>query len=150
MGGGLACLSFVDINQAGIFPTVDVISFGAPRVGNKKWAEYVDELTGYDARRVDIKGDPIPGMPTCLTLLCNYGHIGYKIECDLDTEICTQEERDGERETFMESVKRKREYYDTTDSVGSIIDHIEGYPKIYNFTLKVPAWFIKYMFFSSY
>lgn len=90
LGGGLATISFVDINHAGLFGLVDVVTFGAPRVGNKNWAKKIDELTGYDIMRYDIKGDPIPDMPTCLTLLCNYGHPGILIQCHLDEEMCYQ------------------------------------------------------------
>lgn len=38
LGGGLATIAFVDINHEEIFPIVDIITFGAPRVGNKNWA----------------------------------------------------------------------------------------------------------------
>ena len=35
MGGGLAVLSYVDIAKSGLFDNIEVITFGAPRVGNK-------------------------------------------------------------------------------------------------------------------
>ena len=38
LGGGLACLSYVDVKFMEDFDNVEVITFGAPRVGNKKWA----------------------------------------------------------------------------------------------------------------
>ncbi len=40
LGGGLAVLSYIDINYLNIFEDVRVVTFGAPRVGNKKWAAY--------------------------------------------------------------------------------------------------------------
>ena len=43
LGGGLACISYVDIAHSGIFEKVEVVTFGAPRVGNKKWAAWFDE-----------------------------------------------------------------------------------------------------------
>lgn len=42
LGGGLAGISYIDINQASIFSKVRVITFGAPRVGNKYWAAHFD------------------------------------------------------------------------------------------------------------
>lgn len=38
LGGGLAGVSFVDIFADQIFPEVKVVTFGAPKVGNKQWA----------------------------------------------------------------------------------------------------------------
>lgn len=35
LGGGLACISFVDIQALKEFNNIEVITFGAPRVGNK-------------------------------------------------------------------------------------------------------------------
>lgn len=89
--------------------------------------------------RYDIKGDPIPDMPICLTLLCNYGHPGILIQCHLDDEICYQyglpPQKEKEKKTFMEIMKAKKEYYEDINSIESMADHIDGYPKIYNFTL---------------
>lgn len=44
LGGALATLSFVDIKHAGIFNNVEIITYGAPRVGNKKWAAWFDTV----------------------------------------------------------------------------------------------------------
>ena len=38
LGGGLAVISYIDIKNSGIFEEVDVITYGAPRVGNKNYA----------------------------------------------------------------------------------------------------------------
>jgi hypothetical protein len=38
LGGGLACISLIDIKHANIFGDLNVVSFGAPKVGNDKWA----------------------------------------------------------------------------------------------------------------
>jgi len=57
MGGGLSVISYIDINQQGIFETVKITTFGAPRVGNKYWAAHFDLITGRKARRFYIKGD---------------------------------------------------------------------------------------------
>lgn len=88
LGGALACLSFVDIFHSGLFGDVEVITFGAPRVGNKKWSKWFDTLT--DSTRLYILDDPIPFMPRCLTLLCNYGQTGQAYVCDKKNLICSK------------------------------------------------------------
>ena len=45
LGGGLATISFIDINHFQIFDVIEVTTFGAPRVGNKNWAEYFNLIT---------------------------------------------------------------------------------------------------------
>ena len=62
LGGGLAAISYIDIKFQG-FRDVEVITWGAPRVGNKKWANWFDTLT--DSTRVYIRRDPIafPHLP---------------------------------------------------------------------------------------
>ena len=42
LGGGLSVISYIDINQAKIFGDIKVTTFGAPRVGNKNWANHFD------------------------------------------------------------------------------------------------------------
>ncbi len=74
LGGGLADLSFVDIQHHEIFDTVEVITFGAPKVGNKKWANWFNTVT--DSVRLYLKNDPIPKLPICFTPICNYRQAG--------------------------------------------------------------------------
>ncbi len=57
MGGGLSVISYIDINHEGLFETVKITTYGAPRVGNKHWAAHLDNITGKKARRYYIKGD---------------------------------------------------------------------------------------------
>lgn len=45
LGGGLSCLSYVDIKKEEIFDDIEIITFGAPRVGNKKWAAWFDDYS---------------------------------------------------------------------------------------------------------
>ena len=85
LGGGLAGISFIDLNHYKIFDNIKVVTFGAPRIGNKHWAAHFETLTNYESRRYLIKGDPITVLPECLTLLCNYRHTGIKIVCHKDT-----------------------------------------------------------------
>ena len=80
LGGALACLSYVDIANAGIFSNIEIITFGAPRVGNRKWADWFDSITR--STRYYIKGDPIAVLPRCLTLICNYKQTGTGYACD--------------------------------------------------------------------
>jgi predicted lipase len=91
LGGGLAVISFIDINHDKIFPTVKVTTYGAPRVGNKHWAEHFDLITNNSTRRYIVEGDPIVVMPRCLTLLCTYRQTGIKIVCREELAKCTQE-----------------------------------------------------------
>jgi triacylglycerol lipase len=41
LGGGLASLSYVDINVLKIFDKIEIITYGAPRVGNANWAKWL-------------------------------------------------------------------------------------------------------------
>ena len=41
LGGGLAMLSYVDINQWKLFSNIEIIIYGAPRVGNANWAKWM-------------------------------------------------------------------------------------------------------------
>lgn len=81
LGGGLAVISYIDIAHEQIFPRVKVITFGAPRVGNKYWAAHFDLITLGRTKRYLVDADPIVVMPRCLTLLCTYRQTGIKIVC---------------------------------------------------------------------
>ncbi len=91
MGGGLTVLSYIDIAFDKLFDRIKVITFGAPRVGNKHWAAHFDQITAGATKRYLIRGDPIVVMPRCLTLLCTYRQTGIQIVCNENTEICKQE-----------------------------------------------------------
>jgi triacylglycerol lipase len=66
LGGGLACLSFIDIRAAGEFNSLEVITFGSPRVGNKKWANFFNSQA--EATRIYIYKDPIKMLDPYLQL----------------------------------------------------------------------------------
>lgn len=87
----MAGLAFIDLNFDKVFDSIKVVTFGAPRVGNKKWARHFDALTNTESRRYLIKGDPITVLPECLTFFCNYRHTGIKIVCRKKKLTCTQE-----------------------------------------------------------
>ena len=86
LGGGLAALSYVDIRATKQFENVEVITFGAPRVGNKNWAAWFESIT--KSTRIYIREDPINFLPKCLTLLCNYGYIGQPVVCYPERKTC--------------------------------------------------------------
>lgn len=92
LGGGLAVISHIDIDHEAIFKRVRVVTFGAPRVGNKNWATHFDKITNRASKRYVVSGDPVAVMPKCLTLLCNYGYTGILITCYEADQVCKQEE----------------------------------------------------------
>lgn len=83
LGGGLAAISYVDILHSNIFQNVEIVTFGAPRVGNSKWSKWLDDQL--NTERYFIKGDPIAVLPVCLTPLCNYKQTGSGIKCNKKT-----------------------------------------------------------------
>jgi len=133
LGGGLSVISFIDILNAKIFDVVKVITYGAPRVGNKYYAENFEVLTNRSSKRFIIKGDPITVLPECLTPICNYKHTGIQYVCTEDNGICQG------GLPVPEGIFGKLEWRINADpsqkNLGSLIDHINGYPKIYNHTL---------------
>lgn len=129
LGGGLAGISYIDIRVENIFKNLHVTTFGAPMVGNKKWVEFFDQVTGGKSYRYFIKGDPIVVLPSCLTALCNYQQTGVQI-------VCVKEDSCTVGGLKMTTRKQRRDYL-TNDvdpsmqNLNSIVDHIEGYPDIY-------------------
>ena len=63
LGGGLSVISFNDIKNSNVFGDVKVLNYGAPRVANKYYAEYFDNLTKKSSKRYIVKGDPIVVLP---------------------------------------------------------------------------------------
>ena len=133
LGGGLSGISFIDIRVENIFKTISVVTFGSPRVGNKNWANFFDTVTNGKALRYIVKGDPIVVLPHCLTLLCNYKHYGIQIVCTEEDSKCVQ--NDDVPETFFGKILKSTTGIDSDiKKMRSIMDHVDGYPKIYNFT----------------
>lgn len=137
LGGGLAGISYVDIQKSGIFQNIEIVTFGAPRVGNKNWAAWFDTQTG--SSRYFIKADPIAYLPRCLTFVCNYRQTGTPIVCVEASQTCTI---NGEESFPMlpqmkmiggEIVEHASEI--SNGKVGGIVDHIYGYKKIRDYTL---------------
>lgn len=69
LGGALASLAYTDLKAAGV-PINIAYTFGAPRVGNKAFADYTDKLSGASNTqlgtliRVTHNSDGVPGLPT--------------------------------------------------------------------------------------
>ena len=148
LGGGLAAISYIDIIQKSIFKNIRVITFGAPRVGNKYWAAHFDQITNTTSRRYIVSGDPIVVLPYCLTLLCTYRQTGVKIVCYEKQALCKQEvevpDPDDEFTDRLARFGRKFQVDSDIKRMRSIMDHVDGYPKIYNFTLEIDppkAWY---------
>lgn len=87
-----------------------------------------------------MSGDPIVVMPRCLTLLCTYRQTGVKIVCYEDQLLCKQEVEVPDPELQLRRWWKKEEegqIDSDIENMRSIMDHVDGYPKIYNFTLQI-------------
>lgn len=138
LGGGLACISFVDIQASKEFNDIEVITFGAPRVGNRKWADWFDTIT--DSTRIYIAEDPIAFLPRCLTLACNYKQTGKPIVCYPETENCVCKEKEPENNlqlplSFIVSEIAEHQEEIQVGEFGGIMDHVYGYKKIKGYSL---------------
>lgn len=67
LGGGLAQIAALDIQQ--IFPSLEVstYSFGTPRTGNQKWSEFFGSVIRGDFWRVVHWADVVPHLPPAWT-----------------------------------------------------------------------------------
>ncbi|XP_046858009.1 lipase-like [Xenia sp. Carnegie-2017] len=74
LGGAMATLAAVDLINAGY--QVDLITFGAPRVGNKAFAQYVDRIVKGLNLRVTYLNDIVTVVPNV-----GYRHAGQEIHC---------------------------------------------------------------------
>lgn len=141
LGGALAGLAFIDLEHNKVFDDIKVITFGSPRVGNKRWAKHFDSLTNGESRRYLIKGDPITILPACITFFCGYRHAGVKIVCNKKKQTCVQTHEIDDVDIFgrmmdtYESITDMDEDIKNIKDVEGLIDHIYGYPKIDSFSL---------------
>ena len=143
LGGALAQLSYIDIKASGAFDNVEVVTFGTPRVGNKKWAKNFDSLVKHT--RIYIRRDPIAFLPFCITPLCNYKHTGEAVVCHYNKELCkskTCKKRADEPEDEMsmaemsQAIAEIKDQQEDEENLNSLIDHIYGYKKIRDYTLQ--------------
>ncbi len=141
LGGGLAQLSYVDINSLKIFDNIEIITFGSPRVGNEKWAKWLETQVEPDPVHICIKGDPICILPVCPgRILCNYKHSGTGYSCNKKTEVCSPtgkvsfEMADMQLDDLVSNVIEAFAEEQDENEVGGIIDHITGYKKLKNYS----------------
>jgi len=142
LGGGLACLSFIDIQASKAFENIEIITFGSPRVGNKKWAKFADGLVSHT--RIHIRRDPIAFLPFCITPLCNYRHTGSALVCYYNKELCKAKGcKKGEEESEDEmsagevaTALKEHKGHEGEEDLNGLLDHIYGYKKIRDFTLQ--------------
>lgn len=76
LGGARAILAAAMLDNDGV-PVTDVITFGAPRVGDAAFRNYYDEELHDDTLRFEAEGDPIPWTPPWL--LNGYRHVGRAV-----------------------------------------------------------------------
>lgn len=139
LGGGLASISYVDINHLGIFDQIEIITFGSPRVANSNWAKWLETQVEPDPIHICIKGDPICVLPRCFTPICNYRHSGTGYSCDKKTEVCSPtgkvnfEWQDMQLDDLVSNVIESFAEEQDENEVGGIIDHITGYKKLKNY-----------------
>lgn len=77
-------------------------------------------------------------MPKCLTLLCNYGYTGILITCYEAEALCYQEEDIPDTLSSIKTIGHLAKDLieaEPDHTVSGIMDHVDGYPKIYNFTV---------------
>ena len=134
LGGGLAQLSFVDIQASKIFKSVRVTTWGAPRVGNSKWADWFNSHTVN--RRFYIKSDPIPALPKCLGLVCNYKQTGVAFSCNhkSDNCVCQAKLKDESPSVFEATntvIELAKQHFNDEQDVDGIIAHIFGYKTLF-------------------
>lgn len=75
LGGALALLCGLEFSNQGLQPD-SVVTFGAPRVGNKAFARMFNKIVGDHTINVVNEGDPVPLLPT---LLMGYRDCGHEV-----------------------------------------------------------------------
>ena len=61
--GALATLAALELADAGV-PVAELVTFGAPRVGNKAFASHFEDSVAFPVHRVTHARDPVPHMPS--------------------------------------------------------------------------------------
>jgi hypothetical protein len=106
LGAALATLAAVDFYQLyGFENRIWLYAYARPRVGNKSWADYVDQLPFADRiYRITRKGDPIPHLPS--NLIFGYTHCKqqYQITDEGGVFKCKNDEKSGESSACLNDI----------------------------------------------
>jgi hypothetical protein len=102
LGGALATLAAVDFtDRYGFGDRISLYTFGAPRVGDSKWARYLNTLP-FASRmyRIQRKGDPVVHLPP---MWVGYEHSlqQYSILDDRSVIKCTNDKNTGESSSCL-------------------------------------------------
>jgi hypothetical protein len=102
LGGALATLASVDFHDRyGFGDRISLYTYGAPRVGDEKWARYVNSLP-YASRmyRIQRKGDPVVHLPPLFT---GYEHSLQQFQVLDDRSVirCQNKDNTGESPSCM-------------------------------------------------
>jgi predicted lipase len=91
LGGALATLCAYELSErqgpAGKVQDVCMYSYGAPRVGNKRFAALFNERVP-DSWRITNRSDIIPSMPRLL----GYSHVKHSVRLDTDGKLVIQDQ----------------------------------------------------------
>lgn len=82
LGGALATIAAVDLfsRKCGSLRKFSCITLGSPRVGNKKFAERFQQVTGGRSIRIVNNDDPVPLLPSSL----RFHHVNGVMELETD------------------------------------------------------------------
>jgi hypothetical protein len=137
-------LSYVDINSWNIFESIEIITYGCPRVGNANWAKWLETQVEPDPIHICIKGDPICVLPRCFTPICNYKHSGTGYSCNKKTQTCSPtgkknfewvvSELDALVSNVIETFADEQEDNEVGGIISGLIDHIQNYKTLKTFT----------------
>ena len=73
--GALATLAALELADAGV-PVAELVTFGAPRVGNKAFASHFEDSVAFPVHRVTHARDPVPHMPSAAA---GFSHVGTEV-----------------------------------------------------------------------
>lgn len=73
--GALATLAALELADAGV-PVAELVTFGAPRVGNKAFASHFEDSVAFPVHRVTHARDPVPHMPSAAS---GFSHVGTEV-----------------------------------------------------------------------
>lgn len=152
LGGALASIAYVDLFFNKIFENIQMITYGAPKIGNKEWAAKFDQLNNGKTKRYYIKGDTIAFSPLnepCLLNACSFRQVGTAIECDTDAKLCKQpvDIPDMSNSPIAKLTRSMRNFKEVIEMhlreedalKNGIISHVNDYPLLYTYDVQISA-----------